>query len=156
MTEKGSGLDRTFYRLPVLQLEDFSEVSSDIIRQAYVEALYRVDEWDYTRLTRSYWQNLIFTTAQLGNTDELLRLHPMSAEDETFTRPLIPYNCEAMGGCGPGTKRIPLNSCAITPDLDYSTYDWYWHERPHILKNEAERAQRQARKRRKEIARGNQ
>jgi hypothetical protein len=35
------------------------------------------------------------------------------AVDLGFTRPLIPFDCEEMGGCGPGTLRVPKKSCAI-------------------------------------------
>ena len=42
--ERGVGLDRTLYRLPALLVDDFADLTPHIIRQAYVEALYRVDE----------------------------------------------------------------------------------------------------------------
>jgi hypothetical protein len=59
----------------------------------------------------------------------MLRLHPMEAEDASFTRPLIPFDCEAMGGCGSGTKRVPKKSCSIDPKVDMKTYDWEWYEK---------------------------
>ena len=31
-----------------------------------------------------------------------------------------------MGGCGPGTKRTPLNSCAIDPSAMSANYEWSW------------------------------
>lgn len=42
--EKGIGLDRTVYRLPVLLVEDYADVTPALLRQAYVEALYHADE----------------------------------------------------------------------------------------------------------------
>ena len=126
--ERATGLDRTLYRLPALLLEDFAAITPAIIRQAYVEALYRADEWDYTRLTEAYWETLLFETSRTGTLDYVLERHPMSAEDATFTRPMIPFDCDAMGGCGPGTKRVPKQSCAIDPGTDYSKYDWFWFE----------------------------
>ena len=42
--ERGVGLDRTLYRLPALLVDDFADVTPDLVRQAYVEALYRADE----------------------------------------------------------------------------------------------------------------
>ena len=47
-------------------------------------------------------------TSRTGTIDHMLRLHPMSAEDPSFTRPLVPFDCGAMGGCGPGIKRVPV------------------------------------------------
>lgn len=42
--ERGVGLDRTLYRLPVLLVDDFADLTPDLLRQAYVEAIYRADE----------------------------------------------------------------------------------------------------------------
>jgi len=39
--ERGIGLDRTFWRLPVLLLKDFSDLNPQMLKQAYVEAMYR-------------------------------------------------------------------------------------------------------------------
>lgn len=126
--EKGTGLDRSLYKLPALLLDDFADATPEIIRQAYVEALYRIDEWDYTRITERHWQRIIYMASRTGNIDYMLKLHPMEAEDPTFTRPLIPFDCEKIGGCGAGTKRVPKRSCAIDPNTDFSKYDWTWFE----------------------------
>ena len=42
--ERGVGLDRTLYRLPALLVDDFVALTEDLVRQAYVEALYRADD----------------------------------------------------------------------------------------------------------------
>jgi hypothetical protein len=42
--ERGIGFDRTLYRLPALLVDDFADLTPELVRQAYVEALYRVDE----------------------------------------------------------------------------------------------------------------
>ena len=42
--ERGVGLDRTLYRLPALLVDDFADLTEDLVRQAYVEALYRADD----------------------------------------------------------------------------------------------------------------
>ena len=52
----------------------------------------------------------------------LYDLFPMKAVDEEFTRPLFPFNCQEMGGCGPGTKRTPAKYCAIDRTIDYNTF----------------------------------
>jgi hypothetical protein len=36
-------LDRTLHRLPALLVEDLSEVTLELLRQAYVEAVYRAE-----------------------------------------------------------------------------------------------------------------
>ena len=115
------------YKLPVLLLDDFADISPFVIRQAYVEALYHADEWEYERLTKQYWEGLIYEIAESGNIDRMLQKHPISAMDESFTRPLIPFDCEAMGGCGEGTKRVPRESCGVDPRRITSDYNWAWN-----------------------------
>lgn len=126
--EKGTGLDRSLYKLPALLLDDFADLSPEVLRQAYVEALYRIDEWDYTRITERYWQRLVYEVSKSGSIENMLKMHPMKAEDATFTRPLIPFDCEKIGGCGAGTKRVPKKSCAVDPTVDIKKYDWNWYE----------------------------
>lgn len=58
----------------------------------------------------------------------MLKLHPLEAEDQTFTRPLIHFDCGKLGGCGPGTKRVPKKSCAIDPTIPADKIDWLWYE----------------------------
>ncbi len=84
-----------------------------MIRGAYIEAIYNVDEWDYSRLTFKYWEKLLRTVSNAGNINYLLEMHPMKAVDENFTRPFHPFNCKNIGGCGAGTKRTPQVSCSI-------------------------------------------
>eukprot|EP01034_Spumella_vulgaris_P023973 gene23973-30259_t len=50
--EKGVGFDRTMYRLPALLLVDFDEITPLLLRTAYVEALYRADDFEFERLTQ--------------------------------------------------------------------------------------------------------
>lgn len=129
VVERGMGMDRTFYKLPVLLLDDYAELTEAILRQAYVEALYRVDNWQYARMTKRWYERLMYDVAETGSIESLLRLHPMGAEDRTFTRPLVPFQCE--GGCGVGTKRTPVTSCAIEPSKVRPGYNWHWsHKAP--------------------------
>ena len=55
--ERSIGLDRSWHKLPVLQLDDFYEVTPAVVRQAYVEALYHAHfhRWDYRRLTQAWY-----------------------------------------------------------------------------------------------------
>ena len=43
VAERGMGMDRTLYKLPVLLLDDFADLTESLLRTAYVEALYRAD-----------------------------------------------------------------------------------------------------------------
>ena len=130
--ERGIGFDRTAYRLPVLIVDDFAELTLLVIQQAYVEALYRAlkGDWQYERLTPQWWSALIHETSIAGTTAILEERHPYWTIDSNFTRPLIPFDCAKMGGCGPGTKRVPKKSCAIDFNMDFEAYGkrgmWTW------------------------------
>ena len=100
-----------FWKLPVLLLDDFSEISEELLRTAYLEALYHVKEFEFERLTQSFWYSVIFNASYSRNHDVLLEKFPMAAEDPTFTRPLVRYACAATNSCGAGTKRIPKQEC---------------------------------------------
>lgn len=111
VVERGFGFERTLWKLPALFVDDYADLTADMIRLAYVEAIYRADEWEYDRLTRKHWQDLIFQSSVTENLDYVLERHPMKAVDQGFTRPLNYFNCERMKGCGTGTKRTPFNTC---------------------------------------------
>ena len=51
--EKSVGFDRTTYRLPVLLVEDFALITTEMLRDAYVEAIYQSDHFEYHRLTQT-------------------------------------------------------------------------------------------------------
>ena len=125
--EKGFGMERTLYKVPALFVDDFADITGPMLRQAYLEILYRADEWEYERLTKQYWERLIYEVADSGSIEALERNHPMAAVDEQFTRPLVPFDCEKLGGCGPGTKRVPKKSCAIDPSVVKKGYKWVWN-----------------------------
>lgn len=55
------------WRLPALLVDDFSELTPELLRTAYVEALYRVDEFEFERLTQSYWHALIGKVAHTSS-----------------------------------------------------------------------------------------
>jgi hypothetical protein len=120
--ERGCGMDRTFWKLPVLAVDDFASVTPALVHSAYVEALYRREEWEYRRLMKSFWKELLFTVAEQKRSQRLMDLFPMRAVDQGFTRPLFAFNCEQMGGCGPGTKRTPEHYCAIDRTIDYNKF----------------------------------
>ena len=116
--ERAVGFDRNLYRLPALLVEDFGVVNENFLRQAYVEALYRVDEFEYSRLSQNHWEGILMKVSRAKSIKPLLEAHPMSAELENFARPFKQYDCKAMGGCGPGTKRTP-DAAQSCPSLDW-------------------------------------
>ena len=115
--ERGVGLDKTVHRLPALLVDDFSEVTPELLRTAYVEALYRADDFEFERLTQSYWHKLLRKVSREKSLQPFLDKFPAHADvDPSFTRPLIPYDYQGTCGldgslCGKGTKRTPRSSC---------------------------------------------
>ena len=99
------------WRLPALLVDDFDDVTPDLLRSAYVEALYRADDFEFERLTQGYWNTIIANVSTTMSTQTLLDKFPMIAEKKNFARPLIPYPCGITGTCGNGTKDIPKSSC---------------------------------------------
>lgn len=120
--ERGCGMDRTFWKLPVILVDDFADVTPELVHSAYVEALYRREEWEYRRLLKSFWKEVFYSVARAKSSQLLFDLFPMKAVDEEFTRPLFAFNCNEMGGCGAGTKRTPVKYCAIDRNVDYNTF----------------------------------
>ena len=51
--EKSIGFDRMVYRMPCLTVEDFAVITPELLRDAYSEAVYRAEEFEYNRLTQS-------------------------------------------------------------------------------------------------------
>ena len=125
VVEKGCGMDRTFWKLPVLAVDDFASVNPSLIHSAYVEALYRRDEWEYRRLLRSFWKDIVDEVSTSKSNKVLMDLFPMKAVDEGFTRPLFAFNCQEMGGCGPGTKRTPSKYCSIDTSVNGDHFDFW-------------------------------
>lgn len=109
--EKGVGLDRTLWRLPALLVEDFDEVTPELLRVAYLEAVYRAKEFEFRRLTQSFWFSVIANVSASQSVQPMLDLFPMKAEDPNFTRPREPYECGKTNTCGKGSKRTPKSSC---------------------------------------------
>ena len=109
--ERGVGLDRTLWRLPALLVDDFYDINPELLRSAYVEAMYRADDFEFERLTQSFWFSVVANVSSSKSTQPMLDKFPMQAEDLTFTRPRVPFDCHKTKSCGKGTKRVPENSC---------------------------------------------
>lgn len=86
-------------------------ITPTLLRTAYIEAIYRAKEFEYHRLTQSFWYSVIANVSASMSTKPLLDLFPMHAEDADFTRPRERFNCWETNSCGKGTKRIPKRSC---------------------------------------------
>ncbi len=99
------------YRLPALFVEDFNDLNPDMLRVAYLEALYRAKEFEYKRLTQSFWWSVIANVSASMSVQPMLDLFPFEVEDQTFTRPRELFDCWKTNSCGKGTKRIPAVSC---------------------------------------------
>eukprot|EP01041_Mallomonas_annulata_P002345 gene2345-4558_t len=111
VVEKAVGFDRSLWRLPALLVDDFAYVTPELLRTAYVEAMYRADEFEFERLTQSFWWTVMYNVSVTGHIGPMLDKFPMEAEDPNFTRAKRPYPCGMTDTCGPNTKRIPAKSC---------------------------------------------
>ena len=92
-------------------VDDFADVNPHMLRTAYVEAIYRVEEFEFERLTQSFWWTVIYNVSVSRSVQPMLDKFPMEAEEPNFARPRIPYECGKSNTCGPNTKRIPAVSC---------------------------------------------
>lgn len=130
--ERGIGFDRSVYKLPVLVVDDYAELTLHTLQQAYLEALYWAvkDVWEFQRLSPTWWTSLLHEASVSGSARVLEERHPYAAVDTGFARPMVPYDCAKMGGCGPGTKRVPKRSCAIDFNTNWEEYGqrgmWTW------------------------------
>jgi len=98
-------------------VEDFDLVTPALLRSAYVEALYRAEEFEFERLTQSFWWTFIANVSTTMSREAIdIPFPPNLSEDSTFARPKVPYDCGSnMEKCGPGTKRTPRSSCGGKP-----------------------------------------
>ncbi len=99
------------WRLPALFIEDFAELTPELLKVAYIEALYRAKDFEFKRLTQTYWYSVMTNVSASKSVTPLLDAFPYSAEDSNFARPRVPYPCGKTNTCGKGTKRTPRVSC---------------------------------------------
>ncbi|RYY85489.1 hypothetical protein EON63_07405 [archaeon] len=100
------------YRLPALFVDDFFDVNPTLLHSAYVEAIYRSlrGEWEYHRLTQSYWFNVLLNVSVHKSPLPYIHSHPLI--EDGLSRPRQRFDCGEGGkGCGHGTRRIPKQSC---------------------------------------------
>jgi hypothetical protein len=94
-----------------LLLDDFAEITPELLRVAYLEALYHAKDFEFERLTQSFWWSVFANVSASMSIDPLLEKFPMEAEKPNFVRPMQRYDCWQTNSCGPGTKQIPKQSC---------------------------------------------
>lgn len=92
-------------------VDDFDNVTPQLLRMAYVEALYRVHEFEFERLTQSFWWNFIMNVSVSMNSQSIHEKFPLEAEDPNFARPFVRFDCFKTNSCGKGTKKIPDSFC---------------------------------------------
>ena len=77
--ESSPGFDRTFTGLPVLIVRSFAEVTPELLDRAYKDFVRRHKQWDYARMTRRYWMDMVFRTAETGDVRPVVQRHPVDA-----------------------------------------------------------------------------
>jgi hypothetical protein len=95
-------------------VDDFDEVTPDLLRVAYVEAIYRAlgHQFEFERLRQSYWYSLIFNVSLQKDVSPMVERFPMKAEKKGFVRPFEPFYCGDRGQhCQDQTIRTPKRSC---------------------------------------------
>ena len=60
-------------------MDDFADLTPEIIHQAYVEAVYREDEWEYERLTLPFWKNMIKQASESQSSDIFYHHFPLKS-----------------------------------------------------------------------------
>ena len=77
VAEKVPGLDRSYWRLPVLLVDDFAAVTTPMLRSCYVEAMYRAQNFEFERLKQSYWWTVIHEVSMSSSTEAYLTKFPL-------------------------------------------------------------------------------
>jgi hypothetical protein len=76
VVESNPGFDRTYARLPVLVVRNYTDLTPGLLRRAYPCFRDNADKFDYRALTLPYWLELVDTAVRTGNVDHVTRQHP--------------------------------------------------------------------------------
>ena len=96
----------------MLIVDDFYDVTVELLRSAYVQAIYDIDEFEYQRLQQSYWYGVVYNVSRARSAKPMLDMFPMIAETPNFVRPFKPFYCgDNNEFCGEPAIRTPKNSC---------------------------------------------
>jgi hypothetical protein len=96
----------------VLLVDDFFDVTLDLLRSAYVQAIYDIDQFQFHRLQQSFWYQIIYNVSSAGHAGPMLDQFPMQAETPRFVRPFKSFYCgEHNEHCGEPGIKTPKQSC---------------------------------------------
>jgi len=75
--ESSAGFDRTFAKLPALIVQSYDDVTPELLEATYADFAARADElFDFNRLKKGYWMDLVFSTAEAGSAARVIANHP--------------------------------------------------------------------------------
>ena len=77
IVESNLGFDRTYSRLPVLVVRNFSVVTPRLLYDAYPCFIKHANDWDFSVLTMQYWLGLLDHTISTGDASRVHARHPM-------------------------------------------------------------------------------
>ena len=101
-----------YWRLPVLLVDDFYDVTVELLQSAYVQAIYDIHEFEFERLQQSYWYGVIYNVSSARDVTPMLDKFPMQAETPHFVRPFQPFHCgDNNEHCGEPGIKTPKMSC---------------------------------------------
>lgn len=92
-------------------MDDFAYVTPELLREAYLEALYRAKEFEFERLKQSYWYNLILNVSLAKSIKPLYDKFPYEAAQSDFKRPFVRFDCVKTDTCSKETYRSPKQIC---------------------------------------------
>lgn len=96
----------------MLLVDDFYDVTEDLLRSAYVQAIYDIDEFEFERLQQSYWYSVIYNVSSARSVAPMLEKFPMEAETPNFVRPFQPFHCgDHNEFCGEPGIKTPKKMC---------------------------------------------
>jgi len=64
--ELTSTMDRTYEKLPVLFVESYKDVTKEFLEKKYAEFCENQDQYDFSRLSKTYWKQLILDVRDHG------------------------------------------------------------------------------------------
>ena len=74
-----STMDRTFSGLPVLLVDNYSNLTAPMLQKLYKRFVSKASQWDFSRLTTRYWADLMQHVLETGSSALVQSQHPISA-----------------------------------------------------------------------------
>lgn len=76
VVESNPGFDRTYSRLPVLVVRNYTDLTPQLLRRAYPCFKENAHKFNYRALTLPYWLDLVDEAVRTGSIDHVSKLHP--------------------------------------------------------------------------------